>query len=100
MAAAPIKTAGIASAIHPKEATNDNVCARPGERDDNTRWKYTCHGIPPQIYHKQQQDILLNGSTKSEYTIITMNAYKLKQGNSFNIKDILHTKPTKITKTY
>ena len=47
---APMSIAGIAMNMHPKEAFRDNIRAFPGVLHDNTRWKYTCHGRPPQIW--------------------------------------------------
>lgn len=47
--AAPINIAGIAIAKHPNDATNDNIWALPGDLDESTLWKYTCHGMPPPI---------------------------------------------------
>ena len=49
LAAAPSNAAGIAATIQPNAPTNDNIWARLGDLEERTRWKYTCHGIPPQI---------------------------------------------------
>ena len=53
-AIAPIRTAGIAINIAPNDAKNDNPWAYEVFFADSTRWKYTCHGRPPQIYGKKE----------------------------------------------
>ena len=65
---APIRTAGMTITKQPKEPANESMRALVELLLDRTRWKYTCHGIPPNIYEttrKTDRPRAINGS----YTI-------------------------------
>ena len=53
---APIKMAGITMTMQPMEAKKDSTWAFFGVLQDKTRWKYTCQGIPPQIYREIREN--------------------------------------------
>lgn len=52
---APMSTAGIAITMQPKAARNDKTWAYVAEDEERTRWKYACHGIPPNVCKHNKQ---------------------------------------------
>jgi hypothetical protein len=51
---APISAGGMAIIMQPKPATKDSFWAPSEVREDSTRWKYTCQGIPPKTSRSMQ----------------------------------------------
>jgi len=45
----PITIEGIAAEKHPNAAMKERVLATLTSLAERTRWKYACHGIPPNI---------------------------------------------------